>query len=680
MMNCEVTNFIRGANPIWSFVDLVGKQLDDTYWLYVLTNEIPYIPATVYQDPSGTIPWPNPIQFLANGTLPDNIYFANNTFYRLEIRHNITPPPTQADPLIYEVNDYNPSNFVVGPTPGTGGPTTTNQIANPQFAVINFESPLTLTAVTNPPPIDIAPGWTLNLTGTGSVTITQVPLNDTNANPTNAPYALRMQFTGWANPPVLKQVFQQNGMNWANKTVATSFTALANGNPVMINATIVDSTGATQALLTTATLTNNFAVYQGHAVLPASTNANLPPNASLSYNLTILNGALSDIYLTSVQVTVSDEQVNVPYQQDTVDREIDHLFHYYLPKLEFKPIPSYLVGWDFPLNPAQFNGATVGAQATGNNKSFYAWDQTIIFQTVSNGVTVARNADGGIQLTAAITGQMAMIQYLDKTQARELLAGHISVAIKAHSSAAQTATVSLWACTDANLPSVATGTNNSIVATLDATGNVLTQNGSWTQLSQRNGQQQQINLTTTPTEFYLSYWKDNITTPVVTTANFFAIVIATNSVANPNTVTFDWVSVNLGEIPTRPAPLTQAQTNLACEEFYASSFQPGIVPAQNVGTDTGYSTFNLVKVTGSMGIQAWFPVTMRAVPTIVTYNPSAANAQIRDLTAGDFSGTSPGTSTTQKNTFITGAPNGASTVGNICAVHWSADARLGIVN
>jgi len=62
-----------------------------------------------------------------------------------------------------------------------------------------------------------------------------------------------------------------------------------------------------------------------------------------------------------------------------VPRQIDHLFHYYKPLLAYKPIPSALIGWDFPTNPAQF-GVTGSTGAIGANKSAYAWDQTILFQ------------------------------------------------------------------------------------------------------------------------------------------------------------------------------------------------------------------------------------------------------------------------------------------------------------
>ena len=43
---------VRGANPIWYFVNLWGKSFDDTYWMWVLENDIPYIPARVFLIPT----------------------------------------------------------------------------------------------------------------------------------------------------------------------------------------------------------------------------------------------------------------------------------------------------------------------------------------------------------------------------------------------------------------------------------------------------------------------------------------------------------------------------------------------------------------------------------------------------------------------------------------------------
>src|SRR5690606_25362918 len=126
----------------------------------------------------------------------------------------------------------------------------------------------------------------------------------------------------------------------------------------------------------------------------------------------------------------------------------DHLFHYYKPQLSYKPIPSYLVGWAFPLNPAQFSDISghriQPATAIGANKSKYVWDQTLIFQSANSGVGVTGGPAGEIVLTAANTTQMAIIQYLPANIAREILNDSISVNVQAKASTAVNATISLW--------------------------------------------------------------------------------------------------------------------------------------------------------------------------------------------------------------------------------------------
>src|ERR1700677_3254065 len=103
-------SYTRGSNPVWLFDDLTGHLLDDTYYMFVLSNEIPYIPLPTYQDPFGNVLWTNPIRVFANGTLPNNIYFDPDIVYRLEIRQG----DSQQDALIYLVENY---------VPGSGGST-----------------------------------------------------------------------------------------------------------------------------------------------------------------------------------------------------------------------------------------------------------------------------------------------------------------------------------------------------------------------------------------------------------------------------------------------------------------------------------------------------------------------------------------------------------------------------
>lgn len=312
---------IRGFNPIWFEVDLQGKAFDDTFYLFVLENTIPYIPATVYHDPDLNVPWTQPIRFLANGTLPVDIFFVADTTYRLEFRQG----PTQQYPLIYEVNNY---------VPGSGGSTpldtvafaSSNQVTNPQFALMSLKNPVTITD-TNPATIQLAPGWFLELAGTGTVTITQVPLNNTNINPSNAPYALRLTMNGWTDGSVkLRQRFEQNGMLWASKIVSTAVTALINGAPQSIQANLIDSNNSVIGNVLPLTAINDvWNEYTGHAQLPATTNPDVPPAAYIDYELLLPSDI--DIYLTSFQLVVQDLPIEPSFDQDSINRQIDHTYN-----------------------------------------------------------------------------------------------------------------------------------------------------------------------------------------------------------------------------------------------------------------------------------------------------------------------------------------------------------------
>src|ERR1700679_1616667 len=126
--------FIRSYNPVWLFENLVGQILDDSYYIFFLQNSFPYLPSPlVFHDPDGTIPWSNPIQLLANGTMPVDVFFSPNTVYRIEIRQG----PTQADALIYLVENYVPSGEGVVP-PIVIGSNIENQLTNTQFFNVDF--------------------------------------------------------------------------------------------------------------------------------------------------------------------------------------------------------------------------------------------------------------------------------------------------------------------------------------------------------------------------------------------------------------------------------------------------------------------------------------------------------------------------------------------------------------
>ncbi len=425
--------YVRGSNPIWSMVDLTGHQFDDTFYMFVLENTLPYIPATVYHTPSG-IPWTQPIQFLANGTLPVDIFWDPDKVYRLEFRQG----NTQSDPLIYEVDNYFPGSGGDIPV-DTTAIATDNQITNPQFSLISFNSPFSLTA-TNPDPIEVAPGWFLNLTGTGTVTLTRVALTSTQPTASNAPYALRITLTGtWTGTPYLSQRFNENGMLWSTfnqpRYVSNSITARVEGAIQNISAQLVDSMGTPlTTVLNSTPITDSYNEYDDHGLMPVTTNTDTPPDAWIEYRLFLPTTV--DIFLTSIQLVTSNSINNFQYIQDTIERQQDYTFHYYRESLLRQQKECVLTGWDFGLNPWQFYNVGSTNLATFG----YTADQTIMVQQAyvasasGNNISTTRGSVaqnyGFLVGAQAATNQFAMIQYIDPATIRTGWGGVFSSLVK----------------------------------------------------------------------------------------------------------------------------------------------------------------------------------------------------------------------------------------------------------
>lgn len=673
-------SFVRGSNPIWYEVDLTAHAFDDTFYLFILQNQIPYIPATVWQDPFGNVPWSNPIQFFANGTLPNNIYYDPAVVYRLEFRQG----PTQADPLIYLVENYVPGSSGDTPIDETSF-STDNQVSNPQFALLNFISPLTLNSISTQS-INFAPDWYLDLTGSGNVTLTQVLLNNAAVNPSNASYAVQIQLNGSWTGAILRQRYHQTGVLWANTFVSSNIMALTATAPQTISAILVDSQGNTLATVLAATpLTEAFNDYQGVGQLPASIDTDFPPTAYIEYQLILPNNC--NITVSSIQLISGDVGIEFPYEQTTIERQVDQTFHYYKPQLQYKPIPSYLTGWDFALNPYQAQGTSAFGPVTssGANTSYYIADQTVLFQTINSAFTTHPVSSGtalGLQITASLASSFAIIQYLSGPQVLELLRQRMAVQLKCSKTGANlVGTVGLYYTTNAAVPVLPLSLFTGITAGVPA----LT--SGWVPVANANGPQTfTVTTTSASTPFSLNGFDATADANVLNgTAVNFAIAIVFNTMVINEILTLNYCSLVGGDIATRPAPQTFGAVLSDCQYYYQTSFLYGTTPAQNVGASTGES-YGILSQTSSgtgYGPIIKFPVPQRAAATPTLYNPSAANGEIRnEIATNDWSSSTitPGTNT-QSGFSTQGTINfgGSAQLGNLLGVHWTADARLGII-
>ncbi len=696
-----MATYIRSFDPIWKEFDLSGLIFDDTYYLFVLQNVFPYLPQNVYHTTSGTV-WNNPIQFLANGTLPVDIFWDPTKVYRLEFRHG----DNQSDPLIYLVENYIPGSSG-SVTPDMIGTVSDNQITNAQFSLVNFSTPLEITGGISQT-IDIAPGWFLDLVtaSTGSVTITQVPLNDDAAdlNPTNAPYALEINTSGSWSSVKLRQRFYTNGMLWSEKTVASSVTAKIPAAPQSISAQLVPSTGTPTSVLDAINVSSSFEEYQGYGTLPITDNTDLPPVAYMDYILTLPNTV--DIYLTSFQLVVQDIETKTAYIQDSIQRQQDYTWHYYLDSVLRQPKESLLTGWDFGLNPWQF---TTTASTTVGDKCAYTADQTIIYQQGgASQVAVKRGTSGedyAFEVKAVTaTNKFALIQYIDTTTVRDVWNTTLSSLVKAyiattHSSEIQFKMRLIYRPTTAPPPLSDTEPFASWSAT-DGSEPVLA--AGWTYIVPKNDPIYTFGARGE------SFVFEGMVLPIaISTLQTLGIVIYTlnsmDETATADRILFERVSLCRNDFAIDGQILTFDETLRRCQYYFESSKDPGILVTTS-GSESALlrkmnapsSGGNTYLLTTAFGIE--FNTVKRFTPINILYTEGGTANQVTGFTfqgasgqisTGSLSVTSlwneraTGLKATQftpstSNQYISIGTAASEFTEAFISFHYTADSRMGI--
>jgi hypothetical protein len=114
-----------------------------------------------------------------------------------------------------------------------------------------------------------------------------------------------------------------------------------------------------------------------------------------------------------------------------------------------------------------------------------------------------------------------------------------------------------------------------------------------------------------------------------------------------------------------------------CQRRYCKSFAYGTAPAQNAGTAGAPQFVQAVGAAAATHVGFIpFPVRMRIAPAITVYNPSAANAQARNISSGaDCSAT--GTDSASETGFAVNATSAAgSAAGQRNAIHFQATADI----
>ncbi|MCL5071764.1 MAG: hypothetical protein M1308_12865, partial [Actinobacteria bacterium] len=332
-----------------------------------------------------------------------------------------------------------------------------NEISNPQFAEVYFDTtPTNYTYNFNAASsqvVSIAPDWDIVVSSVGAATVTvkQLTVQGSLNRITNPGTLLNITSAGVSSLLLRQRIYGSPNL-WGSGNISATFIAKTySGSDTTLKLYYSQSNGVVvnqQLVSATLPASGSYAAYPGNVTIPASTSSQSYPQAYIDIFFDIPPSIQIDISSVMVVSTGNADVPNIVYDQESNNRQIDHLFHDYKAPLSFKPIKSYLTGWDFPLNPAQFSSASssraVAAQAIGAKKAYYAWDQTILFQTVDSGITVGNNSN--LHLTANNTTKMAIVQYLGSAQALKIfyqaLINKLSVNIRASSTVQQNLNVS----------------------------------------------------------------------------------------------------------------------------------------------------------------------------------------------------------------------------------------------
>lgn len=708
---------LRAANPKWYFSDLTGNPLDDSYWAFFLTNTVPYTPQDVYQDAAGTTPWNNAmVQFDSSGTLPDNLYFDDSLVYRIEIRQG----NLASDPLIWEVNDFVPnpnattsSSLVITPS---------NQITNPQFAVINFNNAAQPHTISSPGTYEIAAGWFLTLVGAGTANLTQVPFQALDAVSGNPSYALDLNLNGWTGQAILFQRFSKVPGLWGSSYATFTMVAKSqDGSSHNFTVNWIPSSGNPTAI-TANTITTGYQDFPASKQIVAPTGTDLSDDAYIDLQIGI--PGTCHVLLTNIQfVGGLLVATTLPYEQDSYERQVDHLYHNERADLLIKPATDFLTGWDFGLNPWQFNDPSVpvaiGTVFPSGGAANYTADQTVVASENTNGIIVSNGTTANSILSIQSNGlasvdNFAVIQYIDLKSARPLIGQRVSIAVQARTQFNTSGPLQLKArilgFTDPNpvgfpltpfianpwsIPNPVFNPRFVAVASpvLDVTRYISNDDSSLFTGSE-------VNNVYTFNNFDLS-------NPAFQNCYLAVVLFTTNNMGGATSrLHVQRVGLTVGEIASLPATKTFDETLNQCRYYYEKSYE---VSASNNDYDNGAHTNNQLIYPMSVGvvnpgpnigfnrdvITIDFKAPKRIQPSMNIYNPDAASSpnQVR------FTIYSNNTSTTETFSALYGlASNGTDRVsfrslansfwpttgtatGQTAAArfHYTADSRIGYV-
>lgn len=685
-------------------------------------------PKTVYQlsgsppDDYTYVALPNPITLSSVGTVQnaggDNVviyYFPFDENDEVDLYYVVVRDSNGVEQFSREAWP----NLTSGDDPTTSGETFQNQISNPQFTQIlineDRSTTYTVSAATNQV-FEFAPNWDFVISGTGTVIVQRIVTTGNENIATSPPYVLDVDVSSGVSECFLRQRFSTNSGLWAS----------TNNRPIFLSGVIVarnqdagttglqmfydESTGGSPIIIVDDSFDNTeYKVLVGvtESEIPASTNTDSGEDGYIDIYISFLAG--TNVRLSSIQVVPTTSSAGpefINYTLNSSNREQAFMGDYFLPRLNYKQIPSLLIGWDFTLNPFQF-GATGNIAATAG----YLCDQTIALRGGTGNVAFARNSvTSGLQLTTAGTNDAFYImQYLTGNQAKKILGTRLSVNVFSYvTSVSDDVTVRVYlfrGSSSASIPSLPTS-----IGTVATSGVFTLSASNWTEIS-RSGLgtatatlgavASNNDINTGQYDYGFSGWEITDNTQIGNTDKF-AIVVTFGYVDASTIVNINSISVVPGDIPTRPAVQSFSDTVRDCQYFYEKSYELGTLPA----TATSENVFSAIQDTIQVAPNTTLCVSpfylkfktikINSDPTITFYNENGTldRGIARLFYNGSLVASTSVVMSTKYSQSTTGSdgslydPNDASLTANAAVnlpssgnirFHYVVDARLGIV-
>jgi hypothetical protein len=135
-------------------------------------------------------------------------------------------------------------------------------------------------------------------------------------------------------------------------------------------------------------------------------------------------------------------------------------------------------------------------------------------------------------------------------------------------------------------------------------------------------------ITSTPTRYSFT---SSVPVPATTTqASVFLVWTPVGVAGAADQFVIDDVQLEVGSVATPFERRPFESELLACMRHYQKTFPYATAPAQNVGFAGAIHTMQIAGPSGFQAFSMRYPVRMRAAPTVIGFNPAAANNFIRN--------------------------------------------------